>query len=82
MPGELASRNAYETVSPMSAKRSFLLRLPPELWEALKRWADDDLRSLNAQIEYLLREAVQKNRRTLRDSKPDKSETNQSEPTE
>lgn len=47
----------------MAEKRSFLLRLPPELWEELKRWADDDLRSLNGQIEYLLREAVRQRRR-------------------
>ncbi len=47
----------------MASKRSFLLRLPPELWEELKRWADDELRSVNAQIEYILREAVRKRRR-------------------
>ncbi len=37
----------------MESKR-FLLRLDPRLFEALRRWADDDLRSINAQIEYLL----------------------------
>ena len=42
----------------MASKRSFLLRLPPELWEEIKRWADDDLRSVNAQIEFILREAA------------------------
>ena len=47
----------------MAAKRSFLLRLPPELWEEVKRWADDELRSVNAQIEYVLREAVRTRRR-------------------
>jgi hypothetical protein len=46
----------------MAEKRSFLLRLPPELWEELKRWADDDLRSVNAQIEFLLRSAVRQRR--------------------
>jgi len=51
----------------MAAKRSFLLRLPPELWEDVKRWADDELRSVNGQIEYLLREAVRRRRR----QKPD-----------
>jgi hypothetical protein len=34
--------------------KRFLLRLDPRLFEALRRWADDDLRSINAQIEYLL----------------------------
>ena len=48
----------------MAAKRSFLLRLPPELWEEIKRWADDDLRSVNAQIEFLLREGVHRRRRS------------------
>jgi hypothetical protein len=40
---------------PPEAKR-FLLRLNPALFEALRRWADDDLRSINAQIEFLLTE--------------------------
>lgn len=46
-----------------SDKKAFLLRLPPELWEELKRWADADLRSVNAQVEYVLREALRRRRR-------------------
>ncbi len=42
----------------MAPRKSYLLRLPPDLLEALQRWAKDDLRSLNAQIEYILREAL------------------------
>jgi len=38
----------------MANSKRFLLRLDPRLFEALRRWADDDLRSINAQIEYLL----------------------------
>lgn len=38
----------------MAESKRFLLRLNPDLFEALRRWADDDLRSINAQIEYLL----------------------------
>jgi hypothetical protein len=38
----------------MAESKRFLLRLDPRLFEALRRWADDDLRSINAQIEYLL----------------------------
>jgi hypothetical protein len=38
----------------MPDSKRFLLRLDPRLFEALRRWADDDLRSINAQIEYLL----------------------------
>jgi hypothetical protein len=41
-------------------KKSFLLRLPPELWKELERWAGEELRSVNGQIEYLLRQAVAK----------------------
>ncbi len=39
----------------MAERKTFLLRLDPATHEALQRWADDDLRSLNAQIEFLLR---------------------------
>jgi hypothetical protein len=38
----------------MAESKRFLLRLDPGLFEALRRWADEDLRSINAQIEYLL----------------------------
>ena len=47
----------------MPQRKPFLLRLPPELMEELNRWAKGDLRSLNGQIEYLLRAAVRKQRR-------------------
>ncbi|MFZ0378671.1 MAG: hypothetical protein ACLP4R_00600 [Solirubrobacteraceae bacterium] len=38
----------------MAESKRFLLRLDPDLFEAMRRWAEDDLRSINAQIEYLL----------------------------
>ena len=41
-------------------RKSFLLRLPPELWKELEKWAADELRSVNAQMEYVLRQAVAK----------------------
>ena len=44
----------------MSERKPFLLRLDPQLHEALQRWADDELRSVNGQIEFLLRQAVAK----------------------
>ncbi len=44
----------------MAERKTFLLRLDPAMHEALQRWADADLRSLNAQIEYVLREALRK----------------------
>lgn len=58
----------------MAEKKSFLLRLPPELMDELNRWAADDLRSLNGQIEYILREAVRKRRREMPEESPDKGE--------
>jgi hypothetical protein len=47
----------------VSERKPFLLRLEPDLHAALAKWADDELRSLNAQIEFLLREAVRKAKR-------------------
>jgi hypothetical protein len=44
----------------MAAKKSFPLRINPEVLAATQRWADDELRSVNAQIEYLLRQALLK----------------------
>lgn len=44
----------------MAEKKSFLLRIDPALWADLEAWAADELRSINGQIEYLLRQAVQK----------------------
>jgi hypothetical protein len=41
-------------------RKPFLLRLPPDLMEALRAWAAQDLRSLNSHIEFLLREAVRR----------------------
>lgn len=42
----------------MSDRKAFPLRLSPELYEELRRWAEADLRSVNGQIEFLLRQAV------------------------
>jgi len=43
----------------MAPRKTFPLRLDPAVFEALQRWADSDLRSLNAQIEFLLRRSLQ-----------------------
>jgi hypothetical protein len=40
------------------ARKAFLLRIDPQVLEALQRWADEELRSLNGQIEYVLRAAL------------------------
>jgi len=42
----------------MAERKAFLVRLDPAIHEALQRWADADLRSLNAQIEFLLRQVL------------------------
>ena len=44
----------------MADSKRFLLRLDPRLFEAIRRWADDELRSINAQIEYLLSEQARR----------------------
>jgi hypothetical protein len=49
-------------------RKAFLLRADPLLWKELERWASDELRSVNGQIEFLLREAVR--RRHKADSAP------------
>jgi hypothetical protein len=42
----------------VSARKPFLLRIDKEVLDAVQRWADDDLRSVNGQIEFLLRKAL------------------------
>jgi len=42
----------------MAERKSFLLRIDPALWTELESWAQDELRSLNGQVEYILRQAV------------------------
>jgi hypothetical protein len=44
----------------MPQKKSFPLRINEETWEAVRRWSDEELRSVNAQIEYVIREALRK----------------------
>ena len=44
----------------MAARKQKLLRIDPALWADVEKWAADELRSVNAQVEYLLREAVRK----------------------
>ncbi len=52
-------------------KKKFLLRISPELWDELNRWADQEFRSVNSQIEFLLREAVLRRNRNARMDLPD-----------
>jgi hypothetical protein len=54
----------------MAESKRFLLRLDPRLFETIRRWAADDLRSINAQIEYLLTEQARRSGRLPRSRRP------------
>ena len=58
----------------MSDRRAFLLRIDPKLLDGVQRWADDDLRSLNAQIEFLLRRVMREAGRLKDPSDPPPSD--------
>jgi hypothetical protein len=45
---------------PSEERKAFLLRIDPKLWGELEAWAGDELRSINGQIEFILREAVRR----------------------
>lgn len=49
----------------MAERKSFLLRVDPELYRALEEWAQEEMRSVNGQVEYLLKQAVLKRKRFL-----------------
>ncbi|MCH7506858.1 MAG: Arc family DNA binding domain-containing protein [Proteobacteria bacterium] len=55
----------------MAKKKAFPLRVNVDIWEAMRRWSDDELRSVNAQIEYVLRDALRKAGRLRRAKKQD-----------
>ena len=59
----------------MAERKPFLLRIDPALWAELEAWAQDELRSVNGQIEFILRQAVQQRKgpATKADPKPAKS---------
>lgn len=49
----------------MAQKKDFLLRIDPELWNQLQAWAADELRSVNGQIEFILRKALEAHGRKI-----------------
>jgi hypothetical protein len=57
-------------IVPSEQRKPFLLRVPVDLWKDLEKWAADDLRSVNAQLEFLLREAVAKRKAAGHRGKP------------
>jgi hypothetical protein len=56
-------------------RKSFLLRMDPRLWADLESWAQDELRSVNGQIEYLLRQAVHKRKHSTSPSASESQST-------
>jgi hypothetical protein len=54
----------------MAERKNFLLRIDPALWMELESWAQDELRSVNGQIEYVLKQAVQKRKGPSRPTVP------------
>lgn len=47
-------------MAPMSERKQYPLRIDPKVWEAVQRWAADDFRSVNAQVEWILRDALRR----------------------
>ncbi|WP_145196413.1 Arc family DNA binding domain-containing protein [Thalassoglobus polymorphus] len=57
------------------ARESFLLRTDPKILDALRQWADDELRSSNAQLDFVLRDALSKAGRLPKEKKPPKKKS-------
>ncbi len=64
----------------MAEKKGFLLRLNPEMLVELERWAQDEFRSVNGQIEYLLNEALKKRRRAQKAADTNSASSPEDEP--
>lgn len=50
----------------MAEKKTLLLRLNPKMWEEINRWAEDEFRSVNGQIEYILQEALNNRKKGMK----------------
>jgi len=61
---------ARSTTEASLARKAFLLRIDPQVLDALQRWADDDLRSLNGQIEFVLRRVLQQEGHLPKEPRP------------
>ena len=59
----------------MPERKAYLLRIDPVLWADLEAWAQDEMRSVNGQIEYLLKQAVQKRKGGRQLSEPDRTDS-------
>jgi hypothetical protein len=67
----MGSRTAAGPDRPGETRKAFLLRIDPALFRELEAWASDEFRSVNGQIEYLLREAVRARGRGRSRARPD-----------
>jgi hypothetical protein len=63
----------------MKSRKSFLLRINPDLYEALEAWAAQDLRSINGQIEFILKEAVRKRGKEVADDETETADSAEKE---
>ena len=66
----------------MADRKSFLLRIDPDVLDALRRWSDDEMRSLNGHLEYLLRRALREAGRQPNRKRPRNPERSSDEPEE
>lgn len=57
----------------MARRKQYPLRIDPKIWAAVERWAEDDMRSANAQVEWILRDALKRTGR-LKDGKGEQGE--------
>ena len=64
----------------MAPRKAFLLRIDPQLWGAIEKWAADELRSVNGQIEYVLARAVKEAGRERKRSTAENETKNRPEP--
>ena len=61
------TNGSYKSRREKMTKKKLLLRIDPKLHDELRKWADDDFRSINAQIEFLLKKSVAEHRRDSND---------------
>ena len=64
----------------MAEKKKFLLRIDDNLYAALEKWASDELRSINGQIEYLLKDSLKKAGRLKSNTGEDENKTDENNP--
>lgn len=58
--------NKKEELIQKENKKQLLLRLTPTLWNEISKWAEDEFRSINGQIEYILTQAIKKRKKSMR----------------